>query len=95
MLKENLSSRKPALAHVQTKNQEQYLRRWCQSVVSNDVPCDYGPRVAFVSRVSDPFVAEDVGLGGRELSVAIPFSFLKRKILFTNKSKLSTNTVLQ
>ena len=68
---------------MQTKYLEQYLRRWYQSVVPNDVPRDYGPRVAFVSRVLDPFVAEDVGQGGRELSVARPFfSFEKKNLIY-------------
>ena len=49
-------------------SRKQYLWTWCQSVVPNDFPRDFGPWVAFVSRVSDTFRPKDVGQGGREMS---------------------------
>ena len=43
----------------------------CQSVVPNDVPRDFSPRVAFVSRVSDTVLSGKDG--GGEMSAPRPY----------------------
>ena len=47
----------------------QYLWTWCQSVVPNDVPRDFGPEVAFGTKVQIPVARQ----GGREMSAPRPY----------------------
>ena len=47
----------------------QYLWTWCQSVVPNDVPRDFGPEVAFGAKVQIPVARQ----GGREMSAPRPY----------------------
>ena len=48
---------------------EQYLWTWRQSVVPNDAPRDFGPEVAFGTKVQMPVARQ----GGREVSGPRPY----------------------
>ena len=48
---------------------QQYLWTWCQSVVPNDAPRDFGPEVAFGAKFQIPVARQ----GGREMSAPRPF----------------------
>ena len=47
---------------------QQYLWTWCQSVVPNDAPRDFGPEVAFGAKFQIPVARQ----GGREMSAPRP-----------------------
>ena len=48
---------------------QQYLWTWCQSVVPNDAPRDFGPEVAFGAKFQIPVARQ----GGREMSAPRPY----------------------
>ena len=48
---------------------QQYLWTWCQSVVPNDAPRDFGPEVAFGAKLQIPVARK----GGREMSAPRPY----------------------
>ena len=48
---------------------QQYLWTWCQSVVPNDAPRDFGPEVAFGAKFQMPVARQ----GGREMSAPRPY----------------------
>ena len=48
---------------------QQYLWTWCQSVVPNDAPRDFGPEVAFGAKFQIPFARQ----GGRVMSAPRPY----------------------
>ena len=48
---------------------QQYLWTWCQSVVPNDAPRDFGPEVAFGAKFQIPVARQ----GGREMSTPRPY----------------------
>lgn len=62
---------------------EQYLGTWCQGVVPNDVPRNFGPVIAFVSKVEDA-----CGQAVRERNAApryvIPFIYSARFVISSN-----------
>ena len=50
-------------------SKQQYLWTWCQSVVPNDAPRDFGPEVAFGAKFQIPVARQ----GGREMSAPRPY----------------------
>ena len=54
---------------IKTRNRAQYLWTWCQSVVPNDVPRDFGPVIAFGAKFQIPVARQ----WGREMSALRPF----------------------
>ena len=63
----NMVSRDCACANKIRK--QQYLWTWCQSVVPNDAPRDFGPEVAFGAKLQIPVARQ----GGREMSAPRPW----------------------
>ena len=56
------------MGQLNTKAKQQYLWTWCQSVVPNEAPRDFGPEVALGAKFQIPVAMQ----GGRETSVPRP-----------------------
>ena len=54
---------------IKSRKWEQYLWTWRQSVVPNDAPRDFGPEVAFGTKVQIPVARQ----WGREVSAPRPY----------------------
>ena len=54
---------------IRSRKWEQYLWTWRQSVVPNDAPRDFGPEVAFGTKVQIPVARQ----WGREVSAPRPY----------------------
>ena len=63
---------------------EQYLGKWCQDVVPNDVPRDFGPVIAFLRQVEDACGQAVSERNAAHRSYVIPFIHSARFVISSN-----------